>query len=378
MHYYYPTRQPVLVRDADLHVERRLPVSGEVKVRLGDRVEPSQVVAAGAKMRRPILIQVARELEVDPAEARRRLTRELGSAVAADEVIARRRRGLRMRVVRTPVAGTLTAFDATTGAATVVPSPQLIELMAHVTGTIDDIEQTSGVTIRTFGSRFYGAFGAGDEAFGVLRVIGNERPQALGAEAIDNRSARAVVAAGGSVTAAALQKAVQVGVKGIIAGSIEERELSTFLKAQRRALWRVGLPDWRMPAAPSPLPIVVTEGFGQGTMAAPIFETLVAADGGQVSLSGLTRIAGGLSRPEVYLSASGRRAGDGEGLPIATLTPGAVVRLVDQDHLGAVGTVQAEPRRLRLGGELPVEAVEVALADGNQLVVPTANLEVLT
>jgi hypothetical protein len=40
--------------------------------------------------------------------------------------------------------------------------------------------------------------------------------------------------------------------------------------------------------------------------------------------------------------------------------------------------VQAEPRRRRLGGEVLVEAVEVALADGNQLVVPTANLEVLT
>ena len=368
----------MLVRDADLHVERRLPVSGEVKVRLGDRVEPSQVVAAGAKTRRPILIQVARELEVDPAEARRRLTRELGSAVAADEVIARRRRGLRVRTVRSPVAGTLTAFDATTGVATVVPSPQLIELMAHVAGTVDDIEQTRGVTLRVFGSRFYGAFGAGDEAFGVLRVIGNERPQALGAEAIDNRSARAVVAAGGSVTAAALQKAVQVGVKGVIAGSIEEPELLTFLKAQRRALWRVGLPDWRLPAAPSPLPIVVTEGFGQGMMAAPIFETLVAADGGQVSLSGMTRIAGGLCRPEVYLSAGGRRAGDGEGMPIAALAPGAIVRLVDQDHLGVVGTVQAEPHRRRLGGELLVEVVEVALADGNQLVVPTANLEVLT
>ena len=39
---------------------------------------------------------------------------------------------------------------------------------------------------------------------GVLRVIGTERPQALDADAIDNRSARAVVAAGGSVTAAAL------------------------------------------------------------------------------------------------------------------------------------------------------------------------------
>ena len=65
-------------------------------------------------------------------------------------------------------------------------------------------------------------------------------------------------------------------------------------------------------------------------------------------------------------------------MPVAALAPGAVGRLVDQDHLGAGGTVQAERRRRRLGGELLVDAVEVALPDGSQLVVPTANLEVLT
>ena len=378
MYYYYPTRQPVLVRDCELQVERRLPAPGEIRVRVGDRVEPSQIVAVAAKPLRPILVHVARELDVKPADAPRRLVRQPGSEVAADEVIARRRRGLRMRSVRAPVAGVLTAFDATSGVATIVPAPRQVDLAAYVAGVVEDVGQTYGVTIRTFGSRFYGAFGAGDEAFGILRVIGKERAQALGADAIDTRAARTVVAAGGTVTAAALQKAVQVGARGVIAGSIEERELLTFLKAQRRSLWRVGLPDWQLPAVASPLTIVVTEGFGQQPMAPPLFETLAAADGGQASLNGTTRIAGGLQRPEVVLSAGGRRGAGESGLPVATLAPGSVVRMIDQEHLGTIGTVAAEPHRLRLAGDLHVEAVEVELPNRARLVVPTANVEVLT
>ena len=122
----------------------------------------------------------------------------------------------------------------------------------------------------------------------MLKVVSSDRQHPLTPEAIDNRVAHAVLVAGGSVNGAALQKAAQVGVKGVIVGSIEERELLAFLKAQRRSLWRVGLPDWQVPAATAPLTLVITEGFGRSPMAEPLYETLVADDGEQASLCGVT------------------------------------------------------------------------------------------
>ncbi|HEX5505518.1 MAG TPA: hypothetical protein VFW96_23065 [Thermomicrobiales bacterium] len=377
MYSYYPTRQPVLVRDGELRVERRLPAAGEVKVRVGDRVEPSTVVAVADRPGRPILLNVARELEVTPQEAGRRLTKAPGSAVAPDETVARRRRGLRVRTVKSPGQALVTGFDAATGILTLTPAARHLELAAYVAGIVEDVELQYGVTIRLFGSRFYGALGVGGEAHGVLKVLTGDRQQPLTAEAIDGRAARAVIAAGGGVNAAALAKAAQVGVKGVIVGSIAERELLAFLNVERQTAWRVGLPDWQVPVAAAPLTLVVTEGFGQGPMAEPLYEALRAGDGEQVSLRGTTRLAGGLERPEVLLAGGSGRGAEDQGLPVAALVPGATVRLIDQDHLGALATVREAPRRRRLTGDLVVPALEVELSTGGRVLVPTANVEVL-
>jgi hypothetical protein len=378
VYHYYPTRQPILIRETDLRIVRRLPVQGEVTAKVGDRVEPSTIVATGEQQRRPILVNVARDLGLEPGDAEDRLVREPGQAVTEGEALARRRRGLRTQTVRSPVSGTFIRFDPLMGTALIRPATQHIELPAHVSGIVEEVEITRGVTVRAFGSRFYGAFGVGQETFGVLKMVGSDRQRPLGPDQIDSRSARSVLAVGGTVNAAALTKAVQVGVRGIIAGAIEEAELASFLQAQDGTLWRVGLPEWKFPGVGAALTLVITEGFGRTPMAPQLYETLTAGDGMQVSLCGETRLAGGLSRPEVIVpSRSAGRTGEADGLPIAALEPGATVRLLDQDHLGVLATVAEEPRRQRLAGDLVLDALAVTLADGQQLRVPAANVEVL-
>lgn len=377
MYHYYPTQQPVLVRDCELRIKRRLPMQGEVNVRVGDRVEPSTVVAIGNRVGRPVVLNIARELEAEPDKAATLLAKDPGSPIAAGEVIARKRRMLRSQAVKSPVDGTFTRFDPVSGAATIVPSPRQVELTAYVAGIVEDIEQAHGVTIRTFGSRFYGAFGVGGETFGVLKIVTKDRQHPLSPDLIDSRAARSVIVGGGSANAAALRKAAQVGAKAVIVGSLEERELLAFLKAEGQGIWRVGLPDWRLPAANSPLTIIVTEGFGQSPMAALLYDTLVASDTEEVSLCGTTSLARPLRRPEVLLASSGRRDDDQDDLPVAALTAGATVRIVDQDHLGAIGTVYEAPRRRRIAGDLVVDAVEVDLPNGGRILLPTANVEVL-
>ena len=97
MYHYYPTRQPIRSRETDLRIVRRLPVQGEVTAKVGDRVEPSAIVATGEQQRRPILVNVARDLGLEPGDAEDRLVREPGQAVTEGEALARRRRGLARR-----------------------------------------------------------------------------------------------------------------------------------------------------------------------------------------------------------------------------------------------------------------------------------------
>lgn len=379
MFHYYPTRLPILVRECDLRIVRRLPVQGEVTAKMGDRVEPGAIVATGEQAARPILVNVARDLDIAPGAAEERLVKEPGQSVTEGEALARRRRGLRTQTVRSPVGGTFLRFDPVMGVAMIRPAAARVELPAYIGGVVEEVEQARGVTIRAFGSRFYGAFGVGEEAFGVLKMVGGDRQRPLSPELIDGRSGRAILAVGGTVSAAALAKAAQAGVRGVIAGAIEESELVSFLQVPEGTLWRVGLPEWQFPNATAPLTLVITEGFGRTPMAPQIYETLAAGDGMQVSLCGTTRLAGGMRRPEVFVpSRSGGRSGEEAGLPLAALEPGTTVRLLDHDHLGVLATIAESPRRQRLAGDLVVEALTVTLANGQQMRVPTANVEVLS
>jgi hypothetical protein len=374
----YPTRQPLLVQDSDLRIERRLPMQGEIQVKIGDRVEPSTIIGTGDQATRPLLVNIARELEVEPGASEERLIKQPGQPVEAGEVIAKRRRGLRTHAVRSPIAGTFIRFDPQLGTALIRPAVGRIELPAQVAGVIEEIEQGWGVTIRAFGSRFFGAVGVGEDTFGVLKMIPGDRQRPLGPEQIDSRSARAILAVGGSVSAAALAKAVQAGIRGIVAGSIEESELTNWLGAGGGALWRVGLPDWQLPTGGAPLTLVLTEGFGRTPMAQPLYDVLAAADGIPIAISGTTQLVGGLRRPEIIVpSRTGARSTENAHLPLAALEPGATVRLLDHDHLGILATVAERPRRQRLEGDLLVDALAITLPSGEALRVPTANVEVL-
>lgn len=113
-------------------------------------------------------------------------------------------------------------------------------------------------------------------------------------------------------------------------------------------------------------------------MAEPLYAILTAADGMQCAVNGLTRLTGGLRRPEVVvLSRSAGRSGEDLTLPIASLEPGTAIRLLDHDHLGVLATVFAAPRRRRLEGDLLMDAVTVTLPSGEQMHLPTANVEAL-
>jgi hypothetical protein len=105
VYHYHPTRQPLLVRESELRILRRLPVQGNVSVRPGDRVEPGAIVATAEHNASPILINVAHELDMEPAGVPERLTKEPGQSVNVGEPIAKRRRGLRTTSVRSQSRG---------------------------------------------------------------------------------------------------------------------------------------------------------------------------------------------------------------------------------------------------------------------------------
>lgn len=382
MSLYVPTGTPPLISSALARIERRLPSAGEVLVRVGQRVEPEEVVAKAYLPGIPQVINLARALTIAPALVERAMIREVGNKVAQGEVLARSSR-LGGRACLSPVSGKIEAVDSGTGYVTISPDPVQHELQATVRGLVMEVIPNLGVRIETPAAQVYGVFGVGAERSGVLRLLVTDPAEPIRPEMIDARSAYAIIIGGNGITAAALRRAAQEQVRGVIVGGIDEAELRAFLGWSSIAAWRTGGGAWYLPAnsagRPYDLTLVVTEGFGERPMSTPLFELLAQHDRQEALIEGATRLRGPMRRPRVVIPLSSRASGVQIDPPRPQLRPGSAVRLLDRAHLGMTGQVRAvssAPRRLP--SRVRAAAVDVTLEDGTSVAVPRADVEVLS
>lgn len=380
MSLYIPTGTPPLIVSAMARIERRLPQPGEVLVRAGQRVEPEEVVARAFLPGTPQIVNLARALMIAPALVERAMRREVGNKVAQGEVLARSSR-IGGRTCLAPASGIITAVDGETGYVTIAPDPVAYELQATVRGLVMDVLPYEGVRIETPAAQVYGVFGLGSERSGVLRLLVTDPAEPITPEMVDARSAYAIIMGGSGITAAALRRAVQEQVRGVIVGGIDEAELRAFLGWTSADSWRTGAGTWRLPAGPENQPfdltLVVTEGFGTHPMSPPLFELLASHDRQEALVEGMTRLRGPMQRPRVVIPLSTRTPGIQLESPRPIPRPGASVRMLDGEHLGQVGQVRSLAPARRLASRVRTAAVEVALEDGTIVLLPRSAVEVL-
>jgi hypothetical protein len=379
MSLFNPEGTPPVVHSAMARIERRLPYPGEILVRQGSRVEPEDIIARTLRPVPPQVINVARSLGIAPAEVDRAMAREKGNKVTAGQMLARVP-GLFGRSCAAPVGGMITEIDNETGYVTIAPDPEEFAMQAAVRGIVMEILPYEGVVVETLAAHAYGAFGIGEERSGVLQLLALDPSDVISADKIGARSAYAIIICGSSISAAALKRAVKEQVRGVIVGGIEERELREFLGWQNTQGWRVDAHTWQWPsprAASDPkLTLVVTEGFGVRPMNPAIFELLSSQDRQEALIDGHTSLRRPLRRPRVVVPLS--RGGAQVDPPRPQLRPGSSVRLLDDAHLGQIGSVRslpAAPRRIASGAR--VAAVEVVTDDG-ALWLPRSSVEVLS
>ncbi|MBK9710692.1 MAG: hypothetical protein IPO81_05050 [Kouleothrix sp.] len=379
MSLYVPTGTPPLISSALAQIERRLPGAGEVLVRQGQRVEPEDVIARAFLPGIPQIVNLARALSIAPSMVERSMKREVGNKVNQGDLLARSSR-LGGRTCMSPITGKIVAVDGETGYVTISPDPAVYELHATVRGLVMEVIPNFGVRIETPAAQVYGAFGLGHERSGVLRLLVTDPSEPIRAEMIDARSAYAIIIGGSGISAAALRRAVQEQVRGVIVGGVDESELRTFLGWGSLGAWRTGGGTWQLPAGNQEygLTLVVTEGFGERPMSLPLFELLALHDRQEALIEGVTRLRGPMRRPRVVVPLSSRASGVQIEPPRPALRPGTSVRLLDSAHLGQVGQVRAVssvPRRLPSRVRTP--AADITLEDGTSLLLPHADIEVL-
>jgi len=351
--------------------ERRLPLKGDVCVARGAEVGPGTVVARCELPGNVQTVNLAAKLGVDPAAVGSTLLKPVGAAIARDEPIAEAKAmfGLVKNRVASPADGTLESVSSVTGQLLVRERPIPVEVNAYVQGHVAEVLPGEGAVVESRAALVQGIFGVGGETHGTQAIATSGPGETLGPSHLKPEHRGAVLVGGDHVSHATVLKARELGVRALVVGGFDDRDLRELL-GRDLGVAITGQEDLG-------LTLVLTEGFGRIGMAARTWELLCAHAGRVASVSGATQIRAGVLRPEILVplqAHAGAHASEAEG---GTLEVGSFVRVIRQPWFGRIGRVVELPAELSaLDTEARVRVLVVAFADdGTQATVPRANVE---
>jgi hypothetical protein len=226
------------------------------------------------------------------------------------------------------------------------------------------------VVIETNAGILQGIFGIGGETHGEIKIAVDSYRDELRAEDLSSDDAGKILVGGSEISCSTLQKAAEIGVKGIIVGGIKDVELFAFTGTEI-GVAITGNEDLG-------ITFMVTEGFGSMNMSERSFNLLKEFEGNQAAMNGATQIRAGVMRPEVIIPHEAFTQ-DGDDVDLSDgLTGGTPVRLIREPYFGALGAITGLPVELqRLESESFVRVAEVTLETGEQVIIPRANVEII-
>jgi len=334
--------------------ERLLPVRGIVHARLNQRVSATDVVAEARWSREHVLIDVARKLGLSNAAADRLVRVHMGDEIPANAQIAATK-GMFSREVRTPREGRVVAVGG--GQVLLEVGDVNVQLRAGMPGMVMQIFQDRGVLIQTVGSLIQGVWGNGRIEMGLMISMMDSPEAVLEAGRLDVSLRGSVILGGHCPDADTLRAAAELPVRGLILSSIQ--------------------PDILPVASQMRYPIVVTDGFGQLPMNTAAYRLLSTNSKRDVTVNAETfdRYSG--ARPEVIIPLPVTQE---PPIPddIVSFAAGNQVRLRAMPHRGAIASIVRIHVGLRaLPSGLRAPCADVRLEDGQTVLVPLANLEVV-
>ena len=353
---------------------RLLPLQGDVLVQVGDRVTAQDVVARTLLPGDAVPVNLAKRLGVSASELSHRILRPLGETIQAGDALARTKGffGFFQAEFPSPLSGTIESISKVTGQVILRGHPIAVQVVAYLAGTVIEVIPHEGVVLEADVALIQGIFGIGGEAFGTLCLVAKSPDDDLTEHVIQAEHRGWIVVGGRRITGEAVRKAIEMGVAAIVAGGIDDHDLRNILGYDLgvavTGTEKLGIT------------IIVTEGFGEIAMARRTFDLLAAHAGQQASVNGATQIRAGVMRPEIVIPLKEPLPADriDVGRVAGALNVGSLVRVIREPYFGALGSVTGLPHeQVLLASESLARVVEVRLADGSEVIVPRANVELI-
>jgi hypothetical protein len=360
---------------ATIRKKRTLPIQGNVLVKPGDKVTAYTTIARTELPGRVQSVNVVNVLSIPPEEIRMYMKKKEGDKVEKGETLAENKPLIKWfkTTVISPVGGKVENISEVTGQVLLREPPTPLELFAYVDSQVIEVFPREGALVECTASFVQGIFGIGGETNGELAFAVKTPDQELKPEHLDPRHRDKIIIGGSFAGMSFFKKAVELGVKGIVVGGVEARDIKELLG------YDLGVAITGTESIGFTL--IVTEGFGKIAMAKRTFDLLGTCVGKKASISGATQIRAGVIRPEIICPLSPE-----EMAKVSTLAEkergglqqGDQIRLIRDPFFGRIGVVKSLPHDLtKIPTESHVRVLEVEFPDGKVATIPRANVELI-
>ncbi|MGB9640071.1 MAG: hypothetical protein ACPL4H_04115 [Anaerolineales bacterium] len=334
--------------------ERFLPQNGKVLVRKGQKVSADEILAVCENPPQYLWLDYARGLGLPIKKADELLQVKVGQNVDEKEILAGPL-GWAKRVVRSPQKGQVVL--AGEGQLLLKVESSGLELRAGFEATVVDVIAGRGVILETSGALLQGIWGNGKAASAVLLNPYHAAEQELTVEHLTIDVQEAILVGGWISNPQTLKSAADFAVRGLILGGIEAKLLDL--------------------AKEMPYPILVLDGFGPIAMNSLAYQILSENERKFISINACEweRIKG--TRPEAIIVSPAEENTE-TTREIVELSAGQTVRICRFPYTARIGRLERiNPGRTILGNGLSVNAGVVILDDGEKVITPLEDLEVI-
>ena len=353
--------------------ERVLPIEGTVLVEVGDEVDFNSTLARTEIPGNAEILNVTEILGVDPGDVFDYSLKKKGDAFEEGELLAKNVAfwGLVKKFVYAPFSGTIESLSGLTGQIIVRQHNVPLEINAYIKGKVVEVLPKKGAIIETKAAFIQGIFGFGGENHGKIAVVVESPEELLTEEKVGPEHKGKVIVGGSGVTSEAYQRALEVGVKGIVVGGLDVEDLIEIL-GEDIGVAITGEEN-------IDITVIATEGFGALPISERTFNLLKNMEERMSAINGTTQIRAGVLRPEIIIpydnpdemKESKEEFSDG-------MIKGSLVRIIRAPYFGEIAKVADLPINLqRVESGSKVRVIELELEDGKVVTVPRANVEII-
>ena len=363
----------VILENTKIRKYRQLPMKGKVLVIKGETVLSDKIIASTEIPGNVQMINVANKLNIEPENINECMLANIDENIKKGQIIAENKGlfGLFKTNLKSPIDGIIANISNITGQIIISEFPIPVEIDSYIGGEVVDVIEGEGAIVEIQGAHIQGILGIGGEKQGKIVVIVENRKQSI-SESMINESHKDTILIGGSyLSIEAYRKAQSIGVSGIVIGGFDYNFLSDLLGYQ------LGVAITGSEEIDTT--VIVTEGFGEISMADKTFNLFKKFNNHIASMNGSTQIRAGVIRPEVIIPKTNSESeikNLSEDDMVISL--GSNIRVIITPYFGRVGKVISLPSKLmKMESETIVRVAEIEFSNGEKATIPRANLEMI-